>query len=85
MLLAVSSALLVSALSCEVLDNDPGKHVPGQVRPPVSLEDVAGILSSIPLQAYQVSEVHDAVCSSSGNGYELHTQSVLHALLPSLP
>ena len=68
--LAVSAALLVSALSCEVLDNDPGKHVSGQDRLPVSLEDVAGILSSIPLQVSQVSEVHDAVCSSSGNGYD---------------
>lgn len=63
-------AALFSALACEVLDNDPGKHVSGKDMPVVLLEDVAAILSGIPLQPAHVSEVHDAVCSSSGNGYD---------------
>lgn len=63
-------AVLFSALACEVLDNDPGKHVSGKDMPVVLLEDVAAILSGIPLQPAHVSEVHDAVCSSSGNGYD---------------
>lgn len=67
---AALTVFLVSAFSCEVLDNDPAKHIPDTSLPFVSLEEVAEILSEIPLQGSQVAEVHDAVCSSSGNGYD---------------
>lgn len=67
---AVQAMLMFSAVACEVLDNDPEKHIPGQEIPVVPLEDVALILSGLPLQAAQISEVHDAVTSSSGNGYD---------------
>lgn len=65
----VRTALLLSFTACEVLDNDPAKHISGTGLI-VPLEEVAVILSELPLQAAQVSEVHDAVCSSSGNGYD---------------
>lgn len=35
-----------------------------------SLSDVAKILSDLPLEAEHLNEVHDAVSSSSGNGYD---------------
>lgn len=66
----VPAMLLFAAPACEVLDDDPEKHVPGHEIPLVPLEEVAAILSEIPLQAEQVSEVHEAVSSSSGNGYD---------------
>lgn len=67
---AVPAVLLFSAQACEVLDNDPEKHVSADEIPVVPLEEVAAILAEIPLQAEQVSEVYEAVCSSSGNGYD---------------
>ena len=36
----------------------------------VSLEEVARLLSSLPLQTAQLEEVHDAVSASAGNGYD---------------
>lgn len=36
----------------------------------VSLSEVARILSDLPLGPEHLAEVHDAVCSSSGNGYD---------------
>ncbi len=56
--------------SCEVLDNDPDKHANREDSTFVGLEDVAGILAAIHLQSSQLHEVHDAVASSSGNGYD---------------
>ncbi len=67
---AVQAVLLLSFAACEVLDNDPAKHIPGNEIPIVPLEEVAVILSELPLQTAHVAEVHDAVCSSSGNGYD---------------
>lgn len=65
------SAVLVLLVSCEVLDNDPKKHVQETNDPTyIALEEVAHILSSIPLSHNQYLEVHDAVISSSGNGYD---------------
>lgn len=43
-----------------------------------SLSDVAKILSDLPLEAEHLAEVHDAVSSSSGNGYD--EEYLLHDL-----
>ncbi len=56
--------------SCEILDNDPGKHVNDEETSFVGLEEVAEILATIPLESMQMKEVHDAVTSSSDNGYD---------------
>ena len=42
-----------------------GEEVPGP-----SLAEIAALLAELPLQKEHVSEVHDAVSSSSGNGYD---------------
>ena len=63
--------MLLSPVSCEIVDNDPDKHVsPDRDSTSVALEEVAQILSAVPLQATQLEEVHNAVISSSGNGYD---------------
>lgn len=60
-----------SLISCEVLDNDPDKHVKDEEDSlKISLNEVAHLLSSIPINTAQLQEVHDAVTSSSGNGYD---------------
>ncbi len=56
--------------SCELLDNDPDKHANKNDSTYVGLEEVAEMLSLIPLQSSQFLEVFDAVTSSSGNGYD---------------
>lgn len=63
--------LLWLPVSCEWLDNDPEKHV-GQDgdSTALALNEVAHLLSDLPLTKTQVREVHDAVTSSSGNGYD---------------
>ena len=66
-LLAVLPVITVS--SCEELDNDIGIHSEGEI-PFIAVEDVAGILSALPLEKDQLQEVYDAVSSSSDNGYD---------------
>ncbi len=62
-------AVLIAA--CELVDNDMDKHY-------VSLSDVAGLMAELPLEAEHLREVHDAVSSSSANGYdEEYTMSQL--------
>ena len=64
--------MLTMLSSCEIIDNDMGTHVDA-VRGDsayVALSDVASILSSIPLHNSHIAEVHSAVISSSGNGYD---------------
>ena len=57
--------------SCEVLDNDPDLHCPQDGNGShIALDEVAHMLSAIPLNIAQLQEVHDAVISSSGNGYD---------------
>lgn len=64
--IAVLPALAVAVLvSCERLDDDIAKHG-GSVR----LEQVAKLLSVLPIEQEQLNEVHRAVSSSSGNGYD---------------
>ena len=62
------SVLVFAMTSCEILDDDIGRHVGD--RPFVELSEVASILASVPMAPEHVREVYDAVSSSSGNGYD---------------
>lgn len=56
---------------CEELDDDPEKYLSGTDEHTVlPLDDVAALLSEIPIGEDQVREVYDAVTSSSWNGYD---------------
>ena len=71
MRLFVMTMFFTGLCSCEVIDNDPEEHVPDKKDSTyVSLSSVAEILSSVPIRRTHVEEVHDAVSSSSGNGYD---------------
>ncbi len=65
-----AAMIMTVAVSCEILDNDPENHVKDEDSTYVGLEEVAEIISLIPLQTSQLDEVHTAVTSSSGNGYD---------------
>lgn len=69
-MIIASVAVMSVAGSCEILDNNPDKHVKDEAPVYVSLDEVAAVLSNIPLGAAQLNEVYDAVSSSSGNGYD---------------
>ncbi|MBQ7811137.1 MAG: hypothetical protein IJ394_01110 [Bacteroidales bacterium] len=56
--------------SCEIIDNDSDKHVQEKDSTYVRLSAVAEILSAIPIDKVHLEEVHDAVSSSSVNGYD---------------
>ena len=60
------------AFSCEVRDDEEVEVFPEDEKEAVSvrLDEVAEILAMIPLKTEQMGEVHDAVTSSSGNGYD---------------
>lgn len=63
--------VLAVASACEVVDNDMEKHVDAQNDSSyVALQEVASILSAVPLEGEHLYEVHSAVTSSSGNGYD---------------
>lgn len=66
------ACLVLPLLACEHLDDDVRTHVPGKEPLPsfLSLEEVARVLSSVDIGASQMGEVHDAVTSSTGNGYD---------------
>ena len=60
---------MLLAISCENVDTNPrNKDDDGSIH--IELEQVAAILSAIELQFEQLLEVHDAVSSSSTNGYD---------------
>lgn len=62
--------LLMTAGSCGRLeDRNEGNGQEVEI-PYVGLDEVAEILSGLPLQKEHLAEVHDAVSSSSGNGYD---------------
>ena len=63
-------AFALSVLSCEVLDNDIEKHADKGGDIYVGLDEVAEVISDLPLNLSHMQEVHDAVTSSSGNGYD---------------
>lgn len=60
-------ALVLAAVSCDSGVNDV--HLPS-VREGFTLQDMARIISGLPMDREHLSEVHDAVSSSSGNGYD---------------
>lgn len=67
-LLFLALAVLSIPVSCEHVDhtgevNDPEARI-------IPLEDVAKLLSALPIETDQMTEVHDAVSSSDGNGYD---------------
>ncbi len=63
-------AFTLLAFSCELIDDDLGKHWSKDEKVDINLKDVATLLSSLPLTSEQMREVHDAVSSSSINGYD---------------
>lgn len=58
----------VLAAGCELVDHSGEEIVPEQSI--VSLDEVARLLSALPLEGEHLYEVHDAVSSSSANGYD---------------
>jgi hypothetical protein len=60
----------VLAVSCEVTYNEVKEFPPEEEVSMVRLDEVAEILSMVPLHTMQMEEVHDAVTSSSSNGYD---------------
>ena len=64
-LVVLQAAMLVS---CEIVDDDPHKHVDGDNY--VELSEVARVFAGIPIRQCHLQEVYDAVSSSSGNGYD---------------
>lgn len=67
-LLFLALAVLSIPVSCEHVDHT------GEINAPeariIPLEDVAKLLSALPIETDQMTEVHDAVSSSDGNGYD---------------
>lgn len=71
LLRGIFPVVLAVASACEVVDNDMEKHVDTQNDSSyVGLQEVASILSAVPLEGEHLYEVHSAVTSSSGNGYD---------------
>ena len=63
--------VMLAVLSCEVLDDDIEKHVsPQDSTDLIGLDEVAEVFSTLPITLTHLNEVHDAVTSSSGNGYD---------------
>ena len=61
---------VIATVSCEVLDDDLDKHASPEPKVDVRLDQVAQILSGIPLSINNLDEVYDAVKASSINGYD---------------
>lgn len=62
-------ALVITLGACTKTDLPEGQpEFPSTANP--DLAEMAGILASLPLGVEQFAEVHDAACSSSGNGYD---------------
>ena len=62
--------MTLALVSCEVVDNVVKPSEGEGDTTYVDLEKVAGILAAVPLMQTHLDEVHDAVSSSSGNGYD---------------
>ena len=66
-----AAMFLLSAASCIKFQTEtPSRETASTTLPELGKEEVAKILSSLPLAQEQIQEVHDAVNSSSGNGYD---------------
>lgn len=75
--LMIAAAMTALLASCE---KTVGGDSPADAVPPVALDRVAAMLSALPLENGHLNEVHAAVSSSSGNGYdEEYTMSDLFA------
>lgn len=66
----ISILMCLELCSCERLDNDPVKHISDSNPEYIELQEVVEILTLLPLSQEQLYEVHTAVSSSSGNGYD---------------
>ena len=70
-LILLLALLPVAAFSsCEKVDDHPDDHLAGMSPQYIGLGEIAQVLSSLPITDEQLQEVHDAVSSSSGNGYD---------------
>ena len=61
---------LSSIVSCELVDDEISKHTGQSASINVGLDVVAEILAAVPIEKVHLKEVHTAVTSSSGNGYD---------------
>ena len=68
--MSLIAASVIAILSCEVIDDNLDRHVNPETRENVRLDQVAQILSEIPLSAEHLEEVYSAVSASSENGYD---------------
>lgn len=68
-ILSVLALTAVLAAACEITDNRI-PEVPDEEQISVRLDEVAGILAMLPIRESHMGEVHDAVSSSSDNGYD---------------
>lgn len=62
--------MMSGAVSCEIVDDDIGRHTSQEDCVDVRLDAVAEILASVPIDYVHLHEVHSAVSSSSMNGYD---------------
>ena len=69
-ILGTACVLLAGMWACEPLDDDRETHVISQDNSFITLEEVARLLSSVPLGTAQMEEVLDAASSSANNGYD---------------
>ena len=68
--IGICVSALLSAVSCEVLDDDIEKHTKPDSTSRVQLKDVAEILAAVPLRQTHLDEVYKAASSSARNGYD---------------
>ena len=66
----ISLMAMMAVASCEVLDDSIDRHASDAGNEYVELNEVAEILSALPLHQTHMMEVYDAVTSSLGNGYD---------------
>lgn len=64
----LSAAAALSAVSCGEKPVIENPAIPDKVE--IRTEDIALLLSELPIGSEQLEEVHDAVCASAGNGYD---------------
>lgn len=64
----ITAAAVLSAVSCGERTGIENPVVSEEVE--LKTEDIAILLSELPIGREQLAEVHDAVCASAGNGYD---------------
>lgn len=60
---------IIAGVSCSTKGLEPQNLQPGE-QVEITKQSVAKMFSDIPLEKAQLEEVHNAVCQSSGNGYD---------------